>query len=114
MAGALVLKLRQGDFQTTTRRKALATPTAFDQELLQVARALLTPALAAARARGQAVRLLGVAATNLRPAEAPELFESAERGRQRDVVRAIDSVRARFGFEAVRSGRLIRRSPPED
>ncbi|MES2125063.1 MAG: DNA polymerase IV [Gemmatimonadota bacterium] len=114
VAGALVLKLRHGDFQTITRRRALPTPSAFDQELLPIARALLAPALAAARARGQGVRLLGVAATSLRPAEAPELFESAERGRQREVVRAIDTVRARFGFEAVRSGRLIRRSPPED
>ncbi|MEO5800954.1 MAG: DNA polymerase IV [Gemmatimonadales bacterium] len=111
VAGAVVLKLRHGDFVTVTRRKTLATPTAFDQELLRVARELLEPAFTAARGRRQGVRLLGVAATSLQPAEAPDLFESADRGRQREVVRAVDTVRAKFGFDALRSGRLVR--PPK-
>lgn len=111
VAGAVVLKLRHGDFMTVTRRRSLPSPTAFDQELLVVARALLLPALRAAESRRQGIRLLGIAATNLRPAEAPDLFESDDRGRQREVVRAVDAVRARFGFDAVRSGRLVR--PPD-
>ena len=114
VAGALVLKLRHGDFVTVTRRKALATPTAFDVELLDVARALLAPAFSAARARQQGVRLLGVAATNLAPAEAPDLFESTDRGKQRDVVRAVDAVRARYGFDSLQSGGLVRPPGPED
>jgi len=114
VAGALVLKLRHGDFVTVTRRKALTTPTAFDAELLGVARALLAPAFSDARARRQGVRLLGIAATNLSPAEAPELFESADREKQRGVVRAVDAVRARFGFDALQSGRLVRPPGPED
>ncbi|MEP6590772.1 MAG: DNA polymerase IV [Gemmatimonadota bacterium] len=114
VAGAVVIKLRQGDFVTTTRRRTLITPSAFDQELLVTARELLGPAFAAARGRGQGVRLLGVAATNLRPAEAPDLFEAPSRGRQREVVRAIDAVRARFGFDAMRSGRLVRPPASED
>lgn len=114
VAGAVVLKLRHGDFVTVTRRKSLTTPTAFDDELLAVARTLLAPAFGAARARRQGIRLLGIAATSLAPAEAPDLFEPAERGRHRQVVRAVDAVRARFGFDALRSGRLVRAPKPED
>ncbi|MES2306251.1 MAG: DNA polymerase IV [Gemmatimonadota bacterium] len=114
VAGAVVLKLRHGDFVTVTRRKTLTTPTAFDHELLTVARDLLRPAFAAARSRRQGIRLLGVAATSLLPVEAPDLFESADRGRQREVVRAMDSVRAKFGFDALRSGRLVRPPKPVD
>jgi DNA polymerase-4 len=104
VAGAIVLKLRHGDFVTVTRRRALAEPTALDGELLAPARLLLGPAFAAARARRQGVRLLGIAAVNLAPAEAPDLFETAGRTRQRELTGAVDKVRARFGFDAVHSG----------
>jgi len=60
------------------------------------------------------VRLLGVAATNLAPTEAPDLFESSDRGKHRDVVQAVDAVRARFGFDSLQSGRLVRPPRPED
>jgi DNA polymerase-4 len=106
-AGAVVLKLRHADFRTVTRRTTMSRPTALDIELLAAARALLAPALAEARRAGQAIRLLGVAATALGPAEVPELFEAPERGRARGVTRAVDAVRARFGFEAMRPGRLV-------
>lgn len=104
VAGAIVLKLRHGDFVTVTRRRALPTPTAMDAELLAPARSLLGPAFAAARARRQAVRLLGIAAVRLAPAEAPDLFEPAGRTRQRELTDAVDRVRAKFGFDAVHSG----------
>ncbi len=104
VAGAIVLNLRHGDFVTVTRRRALAEATAFDGELLAAARLLLGPAFATARARRQGVRLLGIAAVNLTPAEAPDLFEPAGRTRQRELTGAVDKVRARFGFEAVHSG----------
>ena len=106
-AGAVVLKLRHADFRTVTRRTTLPQPTALDADLLAAARGLLTPALAEARRAGQAIRLLGVAATALGPAEVPNLFEAPERGRARGVTRAVDAVRSRFGFEAVRPGRLV-------
>jgi DNA polymerase-4 len=104
VAGAVVLKLRHGDFVTVTRRRTLAEPTALDAELLAPARTLLAPAFAAARARRQAVRLLGIAATGLRASDAPDLFEPPARTRQRELTTAVDQVRARFGFDAVHSG----------
>lgn len=106
-AGAVVLKLRHTDFRTVTRRVTLPRPSALDGELLEAARRLLRPALTEARRAGQAVRLLGVAATQLVPAEAPELFEAPERGRARGVSRAVDAVRAKFGFGAMQPGRLV-------
>jgi DNA polymerase-4 len=112
-AGALVLKLRHGDFHTVTRRTTLRPPTALDATLLAAARHLLAPAFAEAGRRGQAVRLLGVAATNLRAAEAPELFPDPAARRSEDVARAIDRVRERFGFDAVKPGRLTARRDRE-
>lgn len=111
-AGAVVLKLRHADFATVTRRTTLTSPTTLDTELMAAARGLLAPAFAAARSKRQAVRLLGIAATALGQAEAPDLFESPARERAREVSRAVDAVRAKFGFEAMQSGRLVGRPDP--
>ena len=43
---------------------------------------------------------------------APDLFEPEARGKARDVSRAVDAVRARFGFEAMQSARLVGRPDP--
>ncbi|MGH7581939.1 MAG: Y-family DNA polymerase [Gemmatimonadales bacterium] len=105
-AGAVVLKLRHGDFVTVTRRRTLVSPSALDAELLEPARNLLAPAFATARARHQGIRLLGIAAVGLSQSEAADLFESPQHLRQRELTSAVDRVRARFGFDAVRSGRI--------
>jgi DNA polymerase-4 len=68
VAGAVVLKLRHGNFTTLTRRTTLTPPAALDAPLLDAARRLLSPAFADARRQGQAVRLIGVAGTSLTPA----------------------------------------------
>ena len=106
VAGAIMLKLRHSDFVTTTRRRALSPPTAMDGELLGAARELLGPAFAAARARRQGVRLLGVGAVRLTASDAPDLFEAPDRTRRRELTTAVDRVRARFGFDAVHSGAI--------
>ncbi len=104
VAGAVVLKLRHSDFVTVTRRVSLTVPTAMDGELMAPARALLAPAFAAARARHQGVRLLGISAVKLAASDAPDLFEAPERTRLRDLTTAVDKVRGKFGFDAVHSG----------
>jgi DNA polymerase-4 len=116
VAGAIVLKLRHGDFTTVTRRTSITVPTALDLELLAPARLLLKPAFAEARRRGQGIRLLGIGTTRLVESEAPDLFEAEERKRQREVTTAVDAVRAKYGFDAMKSGRLVKRreeAPPE-
>ncbi|HEY4321676.1 MAG TPA: DNA polymerase IV [Gemmatimonadales bacterium] len=114
VAGAVVLKLRHGDFVTVIRRRALAARTALDRELMAVARDLLAPAFTAARARHQGIRLLGIGVQGLATSDAPDLFEPAERTRDRELTSAVDQVRARFGFDAVRSGRIRPRRPGGD
>jgi DNA polymerase-4 len=109
VAGAVVLKLRHADFTTLTRRTTLKPATALDGPLLDAARHLLAPAFADARRKGQAIRLIGVAATSLNPAGPADLFAPATQVRQETVTRAVDAVRARFGFDAVHSARLVRR-----
>lgn len=108
-AGGIVLKLRHGDFVTVTRSATLTERTSLDAELLAAARPLLADAWASARTRGQAVRLLGIATTRLAQTEAPDLFETDLRVRQRGVTAAVDSVRTKFGFDALRSGALVGR-----
>jgi DNA polymerase-4 len=103
----VTLKLRHGDFRTVTRSRTLDEPTDLDDEILRTARALFTPAFAEARDRNQGVRLLGIAATNLLEASPPDLFEAPERTRRRDLTRALDRVREKYGFDAVKKGELI-------
>jgi DNA polymerase-4 len=110
-AGGLVLKLRHADFTTITRRATVRPATALDAPLLAKARDLLLPAFTEARRAGQAVRLLGVAATAIQPAALPELFAPGHQQRQEAVTRAVDEVRARFGFDAVKPGRLADKRP---
>jgi DNA polymerase-4 len=114
LAGALVLKLRHGDFRTVTRRTTLKPATALDAPLLATARRLLGPAFAEARGRGQAIRLLGVAATALQATGEDDLFPAEEAIRRASVTRAVDSVRSRFGFDALQPGRLVDRPRPAD
>jgi hypothetical protein len=54
------------------------------------------------RRRDRGVRLIGIAATNLEQAAAPDLFEAPERTRLRQLTRAVDEVRERFGFDALK------------
>ncbi len=113
-AGGITLKLRHADFVTVTRSATLDTRTALDAELMAAARPLLADAWKGAQARGKAVRLLGIAAGRLAATEAPDLFEPASRGKQRDVTAAVDRVRARYGFDAVRSGGIVPKRKPGD
>ncbi|MGE0352594.1 MAG: DNA polymerase IV [Gemmatimonadales bacterium] len=106
-ARTVTLKLRHGDFRTVTRRRTLPEPTDLDTDIYRAARELLTPAFDEARARGQGIRLIGVGTSNLEPAGPASLFEPPERTRARAVTRAVDQVREKFGFDAVRAAKLI-------
>jgi DNA polymerase-4 len=112
----VTLKLRHGDFHTVTRRHTLNQPTDLDADLFQAGRLLLGPAFEEVRQRDQGVRLLGLAASNLMSATEPDLFESPARTRQREITAAMDKVRAKYGFDAIESARVLkhresRRSP---
>jgi DNA polymerase-4 len=108
VAGAVVLKLRHADFTTITRRTTLRPATALDAPILSAGRKLLEPALRDARKRGQAIRLLGIAATNIAPAEPAELFTPETQVKQESLTKAVDALRRKFGFEAIQPGRLVK------
>ncbi len=93
-AGTVTLKLRYADFQTLTRARSI-TPTGSERLLYPVVHVRFERA----RARRRAIRLLGVALSNLRPdgAQLP-LFEEDHP----ELFGALDGVRDRYGYDALR------------
>ncbi|MDD3992639.1 MAG: DNA polymerase IV [Desulfobacterales bacterium] len=101
-ARTVVLKLKHDDFRQLTRSRTLEAPTQSAHTLFGAAAALLD----AYRLR-QPVRLVGVGAANLVPANRPVQTALFPTGRGADgawekVERALDAIEARFGPRAVR------------
>ena len=98
MAGCLTVKLRYPDFETVSRQSSIAY-TCYDDELIPVAHGLFRQLLRP----GQKVRLLGVRLSELTSgARQSNLFSDEERKSQ--LYRAIDSVKDRFGKDALMRG----------
>jgi DNA polymerase-4 len=110
VARTVSIKVRTSDFRTLTRARTLGTPTDVGRELYLAARELL----AGVDLRGLPVRLVGVRAEGLSRVEttARQLtFEDAAADdARRDVERAMDVVRGRFGNGAITAG--PRHPPP--
>jgi DNA polymerase IV len=113
LARSVTMKLRHDDFRTVTRRRTLEIATDLDAELYLAARTLFRDAFEEVRRRDRGVRLIGVAATNLGTAAEEDLFETPERSRLRVLTAAVDKVRGKFGFDAVRPGSILKRKRPE-
>jgi len=97
-ARTVTLKVRYSDFQTITRARTLDPPTHEERTVYETTRALLKGAWT----RRRPIRLLGVALSKLKaPSGQLDLF--GER-RSRAAGPAIDAVRARFGYDAIRLG----------
>jgi len=104
VAGCLTLKLREPDFRTLTRRRSF-TPASSDGAVL----AQLTRELFGAWRKSRpdvALRLVGVAASDLAPGEQADLFspppEAAVMEPKLDA--AVDEIRRRFGSTALQRG----------
>ncbi|RBI85602.1 DNA polymerase IV [Rhodosalinus halophilus] len=107
LAGRVVtLKLKQADFRLLTRRQALRDATQLADRLYRTARQLFDTVPG-----GQAYRLLGVGLSDLCPAGEAERSgdlldpQAARRGQAE---RAADTIRARFGRDAILKGRSLR------
>jgi DNA polymerase IV len=99
-ARTVTLKLRYADFQTLTRSRTM-TPTSSELELYPVVRDLFDEA----RRRRRAIRLLGIALSNLGPYDQQlRLFPGDEA-----LLRAVDGIRTRYGYEALRSALTLAR-----
>jgi DNA polymerase-4 len=105
LAGRVVtLKLRTTDFRILTRRRTIAVPTQTAKTLFAVGRELL-----AKEATGRPYRLIGIGMADLVEAGAVEddFFAGDER-RALKGEKTLDAIRARFGADAVTSGRIFR------
>jgi DNA polymerase-4 len=101
----VVLKLKDPEFKITTRRRTLDGPTSDGRVIAACALELL----AAARVRAPGVRLSGVSATSLSPADAPVQLSLDEprRARGERLGHVLDSIRDKFGDDAVARAELL-------
>jgi DNA polymerase-4 len=101
-AAGVVLKLKTADFALRTRAQRLATPTVLPDRLFAAARTLL-----AREATGAAFRLIGIGASALVPRAEADRGDLADPDTPRLAAAqaAIDTLRARFGDNAVARGR---------
>jgi DNA polymerase-4 len=99
-ARTVSLKLRLADFSTLTRQRSLDEGSDRDAAITAGALALL----ATTHPPGQPVRLLGVGVQHLEDAAQLDLFSAPATDRDRRLDATLDSVRRRFGPEALRRG----------
>jgi DNA polymerase-4 len=105
VAGRVVtLKLRTTDFRIVTRRRTLPVATQTAHTLFKVGRELL-----AREAGGKPWRLIGIGIADLIDAEeaAADFFAEDEK-KALASERSVDAIRAKFGADAVTSGRILR------
>jgi DNA polymerase-4 len=108
-AARVSVKIRRGDFTTFTRQRALGGPTRETAVVSAAARGLLEEWSAANP--NAPVRLLGVALSNLRTLQQPDLFEGADdAGSRLDAV--VDGIRDRFGSTLLTRASLLPRGAP--
>jgi DNA polymerase-4 len=99
-AGAVVVKIRFGDFQTITRRTTLAAPTDVTQDLWLAGRDLFDEW---AGKSFQPVRLIGLSATDFAAPDAQmSLFDDGSRKKQQRLDATLDQIRKKFGDGGIR------------
>jgi DNA polymerase-4 len=110
-ARTVTVRIRDADFTTRQASRTVDEPLESDRALFAVARQLLARLR---RARRVPARLIGVALSNFTPPPAVQLalFDATrpplETAKDREVSRVVDSVRARFGRDAIAPGRKPR------
>lgn len=106
------IKVRFSNFQTITRAATLTEEVDTTAEIYETAKQLFAKVSAGGEiGRGsRRIRLLGVGVSGLAPGPPRRQLGFFESGaaRRRDVVRAVDRVRARFGDGAVQPAALLR------
>ncbi|MGI9356385.1 MAG: DNA polymerase IV [Rhizobiaceae bacterium] len=97
----VVLKLKSKDFKSRTRNTTLPDPTQLADRIFQVGRTMLEK-----ETDGTKYRLLGIGVSDIRSDETadPGDLVDEEAGRRAAAERAMDSVRDKFGGEAVELG----------
>ena len=106
VARTVHLKVRTGDFETVTRSKTLPEPTDLAEVVLAAARELFRERVFL---KGRGVRLLGVGVSGLEAASAGQaaLFADERQEKLRNLARAADEIREKFGKAALARARLL-------
>lgn len=105
------LKLRRADFSALSRQTRLEEPSQLADTLFRATRTLL-----AALPEGGPFRLIGAGYTDLSAADGRDPVGDLldpQAGARAGAERATDAIRARFGKEAIRSGRGLAAPPPQ-
>jgi len=102
--------LRRADFRILTRSRRLSDPTQLADTIYRQGRELLAKEISNS-AEATSYRLLGVGLSGLVDGMDADPLNLAEPGAERraDAERALDSVRHRFGTDAIGKGRGLRR-----
>jgi DNA polymerase IV len=105
LCGCVVLKLKDTEFHITSKRRTLPAATSDGRVIAKVALELLD----AANVRAPGVRLSGVAATSMSPADAPRqlTLDEPERARGERLGETLDKIRDKFGRDAVARATLM-------
>ncbi len=107
IAGTVQVKIRQSDFSTCTRQRALRPPGNSTDQLFEIAKNLLANWLN--EHRGARIRLLGVGGSELARDAQPDLFGSGPGAGGTQLDQAVDGVRDRFGALSVSRARTLDR-----
>jgi len=107
VAGCVTVKIRRKDFTTYTRQRHFEPPTQETRVVATLAGELLQDWL-----RDQpraALRLIGVGVSELRSPVQADLFAAPESTRNRQLDRAVDDIRRRFGSIALQRASTLER-----
>lgn len=105
-AGTVQIKIRQSDFSTFTRQRALHPPANSTDQLYLVAKELLS--IWRRENPGARIRLLGVGGSDLLTDMQGDLFETADNGPGSELDQAVDRIRDRFGSLSLGRARTLK------
>lgn len=104
-AATLQVKIRQSDFTTHTRQRALRPPANGTDQLYEAARQLLQ--IWRREHPGARIRLLGVGGSDLAAAAQQDLFAGADAAGDPRLDRTVDRIRDRFGTPSLQRARSL-------
>lgn len=103
-ARTITIKLRLADFQTFSHKKTSVYPTDLDDDIFNTAMGLLRSAL---RGKSIPVRLIGLEVSNLIVGERQLPLFGENYTKKKELNRAIDEIRSKYGFDAIETGYII-------
>ncbi len=105
VAGTVQVKIRQADFTTFTRQRALRPPGNGTDQIFETVRTLLRQWLS--EHPGARIRLLGVGGSDLSGAEQRDLFADDAMPVSAPLDETVDKIRDRFGKSSVNRARTL-------